>query len=367
VTGAATGKAAGLAVSDWSLETELVELAEFVELVELAEVAIVLLIDSGESFFCTELLDTVALVPASAAANGLAAVDNLASREESSAGAEALIVVELVAGPDVEPDAALAVALTVVVSDTNAFVVLTSLTESVALPVLLLLVAEALIVVEPGAVLTDVVSDTNAFVVLTVVESDTNAFVVLTSLAETVELPVLLLLALGEAAAAETGARLTVVVTKSADVNFAIVVFATTAKNSPETLCITALVFAVFVPLPWLITRSLKVSAPDKPKTSAPSVKSSTVSACATTVPPSPLDKTKVSLPNPPVSLSAPRPPIKTSSPSPPLRVSTPLPPTKVSVFEEPVSVTAVELLALLTSQPLEPVAAARFTLNPAV
>ena len=203
MTGAATGKAAGLAVSEWSLETELVELAELVELVELAEVAIVLLTDSGESFLCTELLDTVALVPASAAANGLAAVDNLASREESSAGAEALIVVELV----VEPGVALVVALAVVESDTNAFVVL--------------------MVVE---------SDTNAFVVLRVVVSDTNPFVVLTSLAESAELPVLLLLVIEETAAADTGAKLTVVVKKSAEVNFAIVVLATTAKNSPETL-----------------------------------------------------------------------------------------------------------------------------------
>jgi hypothetical protein len=276
-----------------------------------------------------------------------ATVDDLDSREVSGAIAEPLIAVESV----VVSDTNALVVLVVVVSGTNSFVAL------------VVVVSDA----NAFVVLVVVESDANAFVVLTVVESDTNAFVVLTSLAETVELPVLLLLALGETAAAETGARLTVVVTKSADVNFAIVVFATTAKNSPETLCITALAFAVFVPLPWLITRSLKVSAPDKPKTSAPSVKSSTVSACATAVPPSPLDKTKVSLPSPPVSLSAPRPPIKTSLPSPPLRVSTPLPPTKVSVFEEPVSVTAVELLALLTSQPLEPVTAARLTLKPVV
>jgi len=48
VTGAATGDTTELAVSDWSLETELAELSELVELVELvelAEVAIVLLID----------------------------------------------------------------------------------------------------------------------------------------------------------------------------------------------------------------------------------------------------------------------------------------------------------------------------------
>ena len=158
-----------------------------------------MLTGSGESFFCTALLDTVELAPASAATNGVITVGNLASREVSSSGAEAFTVVELVVESDV--------ALTVVESDTNDFVVLT--------------------VVE---------SDTNDFVVLMVAESDTNAFVLLTSVAESAELPVLLLLVLEEAAAAETGARLTVVVTKSADVNFAIVVFDTTAKNSPETL-----------------------------------------------------------------------------------------------------------------------------------
>ena len=144
-----------------------------IELAELVESAMVLLTGSGESFFCTALLDTVALVPESAAANGVIAVGNLASREGSSSGAEAFTVVELVATSDVA---------------------------------------------------------------LTVVVSDTNAFVLLTSVAESAELPVLLLLALDETVAAETGARLTVVVTKSADVNFAIVVFDTTAKNSPETL-----------------------------------------------------------------------------------------------------------------------------------
>ena len=145
-----------------------------------------MLTGSGESFFCTALLDTVELAPASAATNGVITVGNLASREVSSSGAEAFTVVELVVESDV-----------------------------------------ALTVVE---------SDTNDFVVLMVAESDTNAFVLLTSVAESAELPVLLLLVLEEAAAAETGARLTVVVTKSADVNFAIVVFDTTAKNSPETL-----------------------------------------------------------------------------------------------------------------------------------
>ena len=122
-----------------------------------------MLTGSGESFFCTALLDTVELAPASAATNGVITVGNLASREVSSSGAEAFTVVELVVESDV--------ALTVVESDTNAFVVLT--------------------VVE---------SDTNDFVVLMVAESDTNAFVLLTSVAESAELPVLLLLVLEEAA-----------------------------------------------------------------------------------------------------------------------------------------------------------------------
>ena len=209
-------------------------------------------------------------------------------------------------------------------------------------------------------------SDTNALVVLRVVESDSKAFKVLTSLAKNAELPVLLLLVLDDTDVAETGARFTVFVTKSADVNLVIVVLTTTAKNSPDTLWITALAFAVFVPLPWLMTRSLNVSAPDKPKISAPSVKSSTVSAFPKVLPPSPTLKTKMSPPSPPVSLSAPRPPCKTSSPNPPMRVSLPEPPTKVSAFTEPVSTTATELLALLTIQPLEPVTAARLTLNPA-
>ena len=129
-------------------------------------------------------------MPASEVATEDATVDDLDSREVSGAIAEPLIAVE-----------------SVVVSDTNALVVLVV-----------------------------VVSDTNAFVVLVVVGSDAKVFVVPTSLAESVELPVLLLLVIEETAAADTGAKLTVVVKKSAEVNFAIVVLATTAKNSPETL-----------------------------------------------------------------------------------------------------------------------------------
>ena len=142
-------------------------------------------------------------MPASEVATEDATVDDLDSREVSGAIAEPLIAVESV----VVSDTNALVVLVVFVSDTNSFVVLVV-----------------------------VVSDTNSFVVLVVVESDAKVFVVPTSLAESVALPILLLLVLEETAAADTGAKLTVVVKKSAEVNFAIVVLATTAKNSPETL-----------------------------------------------------------------------------------------------------------------------------------
>ena len=142
-------------------------------------------------------------MPASEVANEVATVDDLDPREVSDAVAETLIVVESVG-----------------VSDTNSFVVLVAVVSGTNSFVELVVV----------------VSDTNALVELVVVVSDAKVFVVPTSLAESVELPVLLLLVLEETAVADTGAKLTVVVTKSAEVNFAIVVLATTAKNSPETL-----------------------------------------------------------------------------------------------------------------------------------
>ena len=55
------------------------------ELAELVEGSMVLLTGSEESFFCTVLLDTVALVLASAVVNGATTVGNLAPSEGSSA------------------------------------------------------------------------------------------------------------------------------------------------------------------------------------------------------------------------------------------------------------------------------------------
>ena len=68
------------------------------------------------------------------------------------------------------------------------------------------------------------------------VASEVKALIPLLSVDESAKPLVLLLLVLKDNEAAETGAVLTVFVTKSAEVKFAIVMFDTTAKNSPETV-----------------------------------------------------------------------------------------------------------------------------------
>ena len=77
-----------------------------------------------------------------------------------------------------------------------------------------------------------------------------------------------------------------------------------------------------------------------------------------------PAPPVRVSLPIPPVRVSLPPPPLSVSLPAPPLRVSLPLPPVSVLAAPEPTRVTFPELFALVTFQPLVPVAAERFTLK---